>query len=116
MLVVPLLKEKLNNEKRGRPPPLQEASFKTFLSTEKLNDAVATPPQIAQSMLKRSSMSKSTSKALVSTFEKHSTYLVYELGYLRSPAPPHVRPHRCGSCGRCNERENGHGSCMANES
>lgn len=42
MLVVPLLKEKINNEKRGRPPPLLEASFKTFLSTEKLNDTVAT--------------------------------------------------------------------------
>lgn len=42
MLVVPLLKEKINIEKRGRPPPLLEASFKTFLSTDNLNDAVAT--------------------------------------------------------------------------
>ena len=42
MLVVPLLKEKINNEKRGRPLPLLETSSKTFVSTETLNDAVAT--------------------------------------------------------------------------
>ena len=64
--------------------------------------------QTIQSILKHTSMTKSTCKALVSTFEKHSTYLVYEFKYLRSPAPPHVRPHRCGSFGRCNEREKGH--------
>ena len=108
MLVVPLLKEKIHIEKCARPPPLLQASFKTFLSTDKLNDAVATALANCQSILKRNSMTKSTNKALVSTFEKHSTYLVYEFGYLRSTAPPHVRPHRCGSCGRCNEREKGH--------